>query len=100
MDGLQMVQLKDGSKVPDATMRTAYLSMQHLYETNPLALYELAQVARNPHHMPFGNLGQVLIDSNLVDGDGRMHDDTRHVVLSSLPGDGMNMQLVHPAADQ
>lgn len=100
MDGLQKVQLKDGSMVPDATMRTVYLSMQHLFETNPLALYELGQIARNPDHVPFGSLGGVLAGTNLIDGDGRMHDDTRHVVLSSLPGDGMDMRLVHPAAGQ
>lgn len=98
MSALEKVQLKDGSTVAEAAILATWMNLDLLMDTNPLALFEAAMIARNSAHVPFGNLGQALVDLNLIDADGIMHDDTRHVILSAMPGEGLDMKLVNPRA--
>jgi hypothetical protein len=97
---MEMLELKDGSSVAEPTVRTTLMTLQVVRDAHPLALFEAVQIARNPSHLPFGNLGSVLSGYGLLDTDGRMHDDTRHVVLSAAAGDGMDLALTNPVKGQ
>lgn len=52
-----MTILRTGAEVPDGAVMPAVLTMELLAEKNPVALYELAELARDPSHELFGNTG-------------------------------------------
>jgi hypothetical protein len=97
---MEMLELKDGSRVAEPTVRTTLLTLQAVRDAHPLALFEAVQIARDPGHEPFGNLGSVLSGYGLIDADGTMHDDTRHVVLSAARGSALDLTLANPVKGQ
>jgi hypothetical protein len=96
MDGIPMVQLKDGASVPKVTVTTALMNLQHLRNTNPVALFELVEIARNPGHVPFPGTKDALQKMSMLDGLGKIHDDTRKVIVNAIPGDLMELRIVDP----
>ena len=47
---LEMVVLRNGREVPSVVVRTTWIALEKLFEVNPVAAYELVQLARNPDH--------------------------------------------------
>ena len=95
---MSTVALRTGREVPDGLVQPVLLSLGLLAEHSPVALYELAMLARDPWHRLFGNTGQLLTELGLVDQAGKLHDATRDVVLATVEGDGLDMCLVSPYA--
>jgi hypothetical protein len=90
---LPLSTLPDGTTVPTVTLRTTMMSLRRLCETNPVAAYELVEICRDPGHEPFGDTGEVLQRLGLVHANGRVHDDTRAVVLASMSVDEVGVTL-------
>lgn len=72
------------------------MSLQRLFQTDPISAYELTMKARDPNHEFFGGTGQKLMSLALVDANGGMHDSIRNIVLSAVEGDGLEMKLGSP----
>jgi hypothetical protein len=96
MSDVKLVTLHNGAEEPDVVVMTTMLSLGTLFKSNPIAVYELVQLTRNPSHQPFGNTGEVLQGLGLVGEDGRMHDSVRNVVQSAIVGEDLDMSLRHP----
>lgn len=77
---MEMMVLKYGTEVPMPTYLTTKITVEDLMDSHPIAWYELTQLCRNSAHDLFGNTAQVLNSVGLVH-DGKVHDDTRAVVL-------------------
>jgi hypothetical protein len=101
---LDLIRLKDGFEAPDAAVRTTMINMQHVAETEPLALIELTAACRNPAHKAWPGATGTLTRLALVqdvheDGTLRIHEIVRHVVLSAVEGDDeLNLTLCSPVA--
>jgi hypothetical protein len=86
------VILRTGEEVPTPLVSVVMLSLKTLAEQNPIALYELVEISRDPQHKLFGNTGDVLRKFNLIEADGQPHDATRLIVLAAVEreeGDGL-----------
>jgi hypothetical protein len=97
---MELVELKDGSTVPEPTVHTTLMSLRVVRDKHPLALFQAVQIARNAGHVPLGSLGDVLSGYGLTDADGVMHDDIRHIILSAATGDALNLALTNPVKGQ
>lgn len=90
------VQLRTGVHVPNILVATTTLALRHLYEAgHGVALYELAELAKNPAHELFGNADKVLDRAGLTQG-GVLHAAVRDIVLASFDGEGLDLTLVNP----
>ena len=97
---IKNVTLRTGVEMPDALVRTVNLALSTLMNTNPVALYEAVEIARDRNHVPFGNTGDVLREMHLLESDGLMHGATRDVIRASAEGDGFDVRLVSPYAKE
>ena len=98
------IRLRNGSEAPRSAVMTSWLAIKRLADSgdmgNVIALYEARELARNPAHQIWGGTGATLRNFALIDGDGRMHDITRDVILSSVLGDGTDVNVTFPVAAQ
>jgi len=94
----QIVNLRTGQPTPDVLVRTVTLSLRQLMADDPIALFELVEICRDPAHEPFGLTGPHLRAMGMLGSDGRVHDATREIVLASVEGDGFDLRLVNPVA--
>jgi hypothetical protein len=65
-----------------------------------LALYDLNEVCKGKNYTPFGDNLKKLQDLSLLQPDGKPHESIRNVVLSAVQGEGLDMHLGSPVADQ
>jgi hypothetical protein len=91
-----VVKLRTGAQVPEPLVRTTQLVLESLMNTNPIALYEAYEIARDPSHVPFGKTGDVLREMSVLADDGSMHGTARDVILASVKIDGLDIRLVSP----
>ncbi|MCL2629713.1 MAG: hypothetical protein FWD33_03455 [Alphaproteobacteria bacterium] len=91
-----LVTLKDGKTFPKFMVNVLNLSLSGLAKNQPIALYELAMVCRDPNHKIFGNAEQLLKERSLVEPDGKIRSEIRAFVLNAVEGDGVEMKLVNP----
>ena len=90
-----MAKLRTGTEYPDALVTSIYLNLERVLEIDPIAFYEVVELARDPHHDLWGDT-QILQDHALVQVDGTMLNAVRDVVLASVAGDEENLRLVSP----
>ncbi len=90
------VMLRTGRPVDRTVAGTCWQALQALYRTDPMALFELARLARDPRHQLFDGTAEVLLKFALVDLRGRLHVEVRDLVLAAVVGDGVDMALVDP----
>lgn len=93
---MKTVVLKNGAEEVESLVVVMMLSLERLIQTNPIAAYELVEVCKNHTHIPFGNTGDVLKYSGLMESNGQIHTSVKNVVLSAFEGDGLNMHLTSP----
>ena len=93
-----MTILRTGAEVPDSFVPAVIITLQYLLKEEPVALYELAMLARDPSHQPYGGTGEVLRTLGLTDGTGKIRDSTRAVILAAIEGEGLGMHLRSPYA--
>ncbi len=91
-----MVELKNKTTVPDFVIAVTMMSLDALFNKDPIAFYELVQKCRNPKHEMFGNTLEIGKKWGLITYDGRIHDYTKNIILSAANGDGFDMRLDSP----
>lgn len=73
---MENVTLRTGTQVTIAAATAALLSIDDYLDCKePFAFYELVMVARDPSHVPYGDMGSRMNRLGLVDAAG---DDARH----------------------
>ncbi|MBD3330043.1 hypothetical protein GF354_00765 [Candidatus Peregrinibacteria bacterium] len=98
---MEAARLKNGSEEFKPLVQMTMASLSKLAETNPIAFYELVMKCREQGHELFGNTGEVLQSLALIqDERGTVHDSIRNVVLSAVEGDGLDMTLRSPFAEE
>jgi hypothetical protein len=95
---IEVVKLKNGAELQKSLVITISISIKQLFETRPIAAYELVMKCRNPNHRLFGQTGKDLQDAALLDSANRVHDAIRNVVLSGVIGEGFGMTWTSPVA--
>ena len=95
MSAGKTVRLRNGTDESEPLVRVLMMSLRSLLG-NPLALYELAELAKDRNHEVWGDLDKPLKDLGLISPDGDMHDSVRNVVLSATEGEGAELHLVSP----
>lgn len=90
------IKLRTGVTESQGVVLGTMIALKSLMKTNPIALYELTELARNPDHTPFGNAGEVLQSRNLLQTDGRLNQSVKNVVLAATTGDGLELALTSP----
>ena len=94
----RQIELQNGSRVEEFQVAAIMVSLRSLFDRRPIAFYELVMLARDPKHVIFGNNGEELVRSGLLDSNHQMHDVIRNIVLSATEGDGVDMILRSPRA--
>ena len=94
----RQIELRNGSREEELQVACIMVSLRSLFDRRPIAFYELVMVARDPKHVIFGNNGEELVRSGLLDSNHQMHDVIRNIVLSATEGDGVDMILRSPRA--
>lgn len=90
------VILRTGEEVPTPIATVVFASLKNLFETDPVAFYELVEISRDPKHELFGCTGDVLRARRLIENNGQPHDVSRLVILAAADGVGMELKLVSP----
>lgn len=101
MENMGTAKLKNGSEELKSLVLLTMISLRNLIETNPIAFYELVTKCRDDSHRLFGNTVEVL--KRFVptqDERGRVHESIKNIVLSAAEGDGLEMTLGSPFADE
>ncbi len=95
---METVILKNGAKEATGLVTTVMMSIQNLMQEKPIVFYELVMKCRDSNHVIFGNMQKDLEDLALVNSGGGVHDSIRHIVLSAVRGDGLEMKISNPIA--
>lgn len=91
-----MSRLWTGDEVPSVLVCTMMLALEELERTNLIALYELAQFARDPGHQMFGNTASVAAQFGLHDGSD-LTSYAREIICAATADDGLSLRP--PLAD-
>ena len=92
------VKLKNGSEEGETFVKVITSTLQKLMERDPIALYELVMVAREPSHKPWGQKGKDLEKLALLEPGGTMYGSVRNIVLSATIGEETDLRIVNPLA--
>lgn len=96
----ELVKLKCGAEEAMPLVALTVMELDRLLKDAPMALFELATMARDREHEPFGNAGDILVERGFLSWDTNgtyaMHSSERHIVLSAIKGEGAGMCLVNP----
>ena len=92
-----VVTLRTGAEVPEPLVKVTLIALGRLLDSDPIALYEAWELARDPAHVPFGKTGDVLRELSLTDGSGRMYGTVRDVILAAVKIDGLDIRISDPA---
>ncbi len=92
------MRLKNGAEEAAATVVAVMMTLDRLFQEEPILTYELVMLARGPKHVLWGDCGRKLADLALLDHTLQMHASVRNVVLSAITGDDLGMQLGDPKA--
>lgn len=95
---MKEVSLRNGGVVPDVAVTTVFLNVRSLMTDDPIAFWELVEVARDKDHRIFSEVQvKALRNRNLLDDEkGSMHSIIRDVVCSMVEGELPNITLVNP----
>lgn len=94
-----IVTLKNGAQEPEQVVTATMLSLKGLMRSGVegiLAVYELCEKCHDSSHVFSRTTGETLKRYSLVDASGRIHDSVRHVVLSAVVGEGLELHLESP----
>ena len=82
----EMIKLRNGTEEVKSLVWVVYHTLESLFFDDPMAFYELVQLARNPQHKLWGNTAELLKNLNFIKEDGTMHDSIRNIILSASEG--------------
>jgi hypothetical protein len=96
---MTMVTLKDGSQVPEPALITTMMGLQAAKKEG-FALFDLVEKCKDSNYKfvanPFGDSKAILKKLALIDGDERVHDIVKSIVLNATEGNGLSLKLVDP----
>lgn len=93
---METVELRNGAVEATPLVTVAMMSLRHLMNEKPLALYDLVMVCRDSSYEWFGDNLQESQNLSLVQPDGKVHESIRNIVLAAVTGDGLDMRLESP----
>lgn len=93
---MDVVKLKNGAEEVEPLVKVTMMVLRDLWTKDVITAYELVMCCRDRDHQPFGNTEQKLRDRSLYP----IHDSIRNIVLSSVTGDLLEMQLGSPVAEK
>lgn len=93
------VKLRTGIEASQGLVAAVSIALRRLGDENPIALLEAVEMARDSSHAPFGRTGEALRGYSLIDVSGQMHGAVRDVILAATDGDGFDIHLVSPYAE-
>jgi hypothetical protein len=100
MAGITMATLRDGSKVAGSALHTVTRNIESVRQKNFLAFFDLVEKCKNPSYRfvvnPFADSKAILRKYGLIDENDRVHDDVRNIVINSIQGDGLSIELISP----
>lgn len=91
---MEMVRLKNGSEEAKGLVAIVMLSLRSLLAEKPLVFHDLVMVCRDGTK-PWSDMTPA-VDAALMESDGRVHDSIRHVIVSAVTGDGLDMLIGDP----
>jgi hypothetical protein len=89
------VTLTSGIKTTHALVACVMLTLQALFDEQPMAFYELVARCRRPDHALRGRSAAVLERSGLLER-GTVPDAVREIVLAAVKGDALTLRLTSP----
>lgn len=96
---METVILRNGAEEAKPLVAVTMLSLGHLMDERPLALYDLVMKCRDRNYQFFGDNEEHLKSLNIVDRDGSIHTSIRNIVLSAADGDGLAMVIRSPVKE-
>lgn len=99
---MREILLKNGGKEVDTLVGQVMMSLRGLFDNGvagALAVYDLHEKCKNPDYEIFGPNIEPLENLHLIDSNGTIHNSIKNVVLSAVEGEGMEMALGSPVAE-
>ncbi|MDI6758871.1 MAG: hypothetical protein QMD94_04285, partial [Candidatus Omnitrophota bacterium] len=99
---IQLVKLKNRAMEPEDVVMAAMLSLEQLrqHPKGFVLVHELRAKARDPQYKFFGDDTEAKLKKiKLIQSNGEIHESIRNVVLSAVVGDGLDIHLVSPLAE-
>ena len=94
------VELKNGSREVSQLIAVTMASLNRLLRDGlAIVVYELVELCRDPKHKPWGQTGDDLKAVGLAtcsNGEWRVHNSIRNIVLSATSGEGLNIVVSDP----
>lgn len=97
---MEIVTLKNGTEEAKGLVQVTRISLEKLFEQQPVAFCELVACCKERGHKPQGNTGETLQSLALLQPDNSPHGSIRNIVLSAVEGDGLEMKLVSPCKQE
>lgn len=102
----ETVKLKNGAEEAKPLVVAVLLNLNSLWDNGKgIMVFELAQLCRDPSHIPFGVAKEELKDRGLAKPPSspgeNWHVDAsiKNIVLSAVTGEGLDMSIGNPVAD-
>jgi len=96
---METLRLKNGAEEAEQLVVVTMMSLRHLMEERPLALYDLVMKCRDRSYQFFGDNENILLNLGLVEANGDIHGSIKNIILSAVRGDGLDMVLGSPIGD-
>lgn len=100
MSEIKAVKLKNGTIEAEPLIQVVGISLGKLYNSEDLggamAFHDLVMLCRDRTYQVWDNVLDDLKAFSLVRTDGTVHESIRNIVLSSVTGEGLDMQLQDP----
>ena len=97
---IQLVQLANGTAVPDVLVTTTMIVLNDLASNDPIVFYELTMKCRDTNHPFWGSTEETLKQAALIKDNGEIHDSVKNIVLSAVKGEDLKMTLGSPFPEQ
>lgn len=94
----ETITLKNGAEEVKPFVAVTIMALNRLFDEQPLALYDLLELAKDPGYPVFEASRKRLREDMLLSGDGKLDDSTRNVVLSAVSFDSDKIKISSPAA--
>jgi hypothetical protein len=100
---MKIVKLKNGSEEVETAVKVVMLSLRKLIQEGQIVVVlEIVSLCRDDGHTPWGGTGDVLKRLSLaeqnMDGQWKVHQTTKNIVLSAAEGEGVDLKIGDPIA--
>ena len=94
-----IVTLRNGLAVPELSVKTITATLLTLAANCPAEFYGLVDVCKNEDYQLSEITKERLITKRLIDDNGRPYNKVKTIVLASIEGEGTEIKIVSPYAD-